>query len=67
VAFGLSLVHLPRAMPHAGAAYVIPGCALLFATLACYLMMLGLIAEEALQKTREEEQFLGPVLVEERG
>jgi hypothetical protein len=30
-------------------------------------MMLGLIAEEALQKTREEEQFLGPVLVEERG
>jgi glycosyltransferase involved in cell wall biosynthesis len=37
-------------------AYVFPGSALLCIALAAYLMMLGLIAEEALQKVRAEEQ-----------
>ncbi|HEX6964896.1 MAG TPA: glycosyltransferase family 2 protein [Gemmatimonadaceae bacterium] len=37
-------------------AYVLPTVALLWITLACYLLMLGLIAEVALQKSREEER-----------
>jgi glycosyltransferase involved in cell wall biosynthesis len=37
-------------------AYVFPGSALLCIALAAFLMMLGLIAEEALQKVRAEEQ-----------
>jgi len=37
-------------------AYVLPTVALLWITLACYLLMLGLIAEVALQKSRQEEQ-----------
>ena len=36
-------------------AYVFPGSALLCVSLAAYLTMLGLIAEEALQKARSEE------------
>ena len=38
-------------------AYVFPGSALLFIALAVFLTMLGLIAEEALQKVRAEEQL----------
>ncbi len=38
-------------------AYVFPGSALLFVALAAFLLMLGLIAEEALQKVRAEEQL----------
>jgi glycosyltransferase involved in cell wall biosynthesis len=38
-------------------AYVFPGSALLCIALAVFLMMLGLIAEEALQKVRVEEQY----------
>ncbi|HEV7703772.1 MAG TPA: glycosyltransferase family 2 protein [Gemmatimonadaceae bacterium] len=37
-------------------AYVFPGSALLCVALAAFLTMLGLIAEEALQKVRAEEQ-----------
>jgi hypothetical protein len=37
-------------------AYVFPGSALLCIALAVFLTMLGLIAEEALQKVRAEEQ-----------
>lgn len=37
-------------------AYVLPTVALLWITLACYLLMLGLIAEVALQKSRQEAQ-----------
>jgi glycosyltransferase involved in cell wall biosynthesis len=37
-------------------AYVLPGSALLCIALAVFLTMLGLIAEEALQKVRAEEQ-----------
>ena len=37
-------------------AYVLPGSALLCIALAVFLTMLGLIAEEALQKARAEEQ-----------
>ena len=38
-------------------AYVFPGSALLCIALAVFLTMLGLIAEEALQKVRSEEQL----------
>ena len=38
-------------------AYVLPGSALLCIALAVFLTMLGLIAEEALQKVRAEEQL----------
>ena len=38
-------------------AYVFPGSALLCIALAVFLTMLGLIAEEALQKVRAEEQI----------
>jgi hypothetical protein len=38
-------------------AYVFPGSALLCIALAVFLTMLGLIAEEALQKVRAEEQL----------
>ncbi|MEO8878851.1 MAG: glycosyltransferase family 2 protein [Gemmatimonadaceae bacterium] len=38
-------------------AYVFPGSALLCIALAVFLMMLGLIAEEALHKVRAEEQM----------
>lgn len=37
-------------------AYVLPTVALLWITLACYLLMLGLIAEVALHTSRQEEQ-----------
>jgi hypothetical protein len=40
-----------------GNAYVFPGSALLCIALAVFLTMLGLIAEEALQKVRAEEQL----------
>jgi hypothetical protein len=45
---------------HDGAAlnaYAFPGSALLCIALAVFLTMLGLIAEEALQKVRAEEQL----------
>ena len=38
-------------------AYVLPGSALLCIALAVFLTMLGLIAEEALQKVRSEDQL----------
>jgi hypothetical protein len=38
-------------------AYVFPGSALLCVALAVFLTMLGLIAEEALQKVRTEDQL----------
>jgi glycosyltransferase involved in cell wall biosynthesis len=38
-------------------AYVLPGSALLCVSLAVFLTMLGLIAEEALQKVRSEDQL----------
>jgi hypothetical protein len=38
-------------------AYVFPGSALLCIALAVFLTMLGLIAEEALQKVRAEDQL----------
>lgn len=34
-------------------AYVLPACAVLWASLACYLLLLGLVGEEALQNSRE--------------
>lgn len=34
-------------------AYVLPACSILWAALACYLLLLGLVGEEALQNSRE--------------
>jgi hypothetical protein len=48
-------------------AYVFPGSALLCVALAVFLVMLGLIAEEALQKVRAEEQVEGLELARTRG
>ena len=39
-------------------AWVLPSCAILFVALACYLLMLGLIAEEALRAAREDAVYL---------
>ncbi len=39
-------------------AYVLPSCAILFVALSCYLLMLGLIAEEALRVAREDGSYL---------
>jgi glycosyltransferase involved in cell wall biosynthesis len=49
----------PAASPHGSPMnpYVFPGSALLCIALAVFLTMLGLIAEEALQKVRAEEQL----------
>ncbi|MDQ3809882.1 MAG: glycosyltransferase family 2 protein [Chloroflexota bacterium] len=37
--------------------YVLPSAAMLWLMLACYLLMLGLVAEVALRKARQEEQL----------
>ncbi len=47
-------------------AYVLPAATLLWIMLACYLLMLGLIAEVALRKSRQEQRELLPLASERR-
>lgn len=58
-------VALLRFGPEKANAFVLPGAALLWLGFACYLMMLGLIAEVALRQARLEAADLLPVVHEE--
>ncbi len=60
VAAVLALAHIRHGMANA---YVFPAAALLWLMLACYLLMLGLVAEVAVWKDREREAPL-PLAVE---
>jgi glycosyltransferase involved in cell wall biosynthesis len=61
VATALALVDAPRGAPDL---FVMPGSALLFLILAGYLLMLGLLAEMALRKAREDTPELLPIVTE---
>ena len=50
---------------HSGAdAFVLPAAALLWFMLACYLVMLGLVAQAFLHRSRNVEEALPPIAVE---
>ncbi|HEU4700627.1 MAG TPA: glycosyltransferase family 2 protein [Gemmatimonadales bacterium] len=53
--------------PEADVRFVLPGVALLWLMLAGYLLMLGLVAEVALHKVREDEPELLPLVRENHG
>jgi glycosyltransferase involved in cell wall biosynthesis len=60
-ATAVALAHAPRGEP---GLFVLPGSALLFLMLAGYLLMLGLLAEMALRKAREDAPELLPIVTE---
>ena len=62
---GYSLFNIDYAIGHAHE-YVLPSAALLWLMLACYLLLLGLVAEVALRKTRQEEQLARGTVIEHR-
>jgi glycosyltransferase involved in cell wall biosynthesis len=61
VATALALLDAPSGTPDL---FVLPGSALLFLMLAGYLLMLGLLAEMALRKVREDTPELLPIVTE---
>ncbi len=60
---GAALLGITRVREEMANAYVFPAAALLWLMLACYLLMLGLVAEVAVWKDREREAPL-PLAVE---
>ncbi len=60
---GAALLGITRVREEIANAYVFPAAALLWLMLACYLLMLGLVAEVAVWKDREREAPL-PLAVE---
>jgi glycosyltransferase involved in cell wall biosynthesis len=61
--FGTLLTY-PSPAPDTDSYLVLPSCALVCLLLAAYLMMLGLIAEMALRRAREEDPEAPPIAIE---
>jgi glycosyltransferase involved in cell wall biosynthesis len=61
---GWSAMAMGRFREEIANAYVLPAAALLWLLLACYLLMLGLLGEVALRRTREAQTEMLPIAVE---